>query len=238
MYRQHCLYSVKTSVILVGVFKSECVNFIAIICNQVLILEMSVLELTEQYVQLLEVKLFLMNGVLAVYSTRFLFTWFHLRYARIAFLLNALVGVIGLLYFQLEPLVDLGSVKVTKGMLEKFGRLLFLPLMTLQLYALHGYHDLLTVSVVLGPPCAYLVAAHTLSRHFLSCLMVYNSWLFLISVDSSLACNCLGLASMLVYFVLPANGLLHLLATVSAVVAANSCLHNVPTKQAFKQHLQ
>lgn len=193
---------------------------------------MSVLELTGQYLQLIDMKMFLMNSVLAVCSSRLLFTWFHLRYARIAFFLNALVGIVGFLYFQLEPVTDLGSFKMTKSMLEKFGRLLFLPLMTLQLYASHGYHDLLTISLILGPPGAYVVADHALSRYFLSSLMVYNSWLFLISVDSTLEHNVLGLASMLVYFVLPENGFLSLLATVSAVVAANSCLLNVPVKQA------
>lgn len=202
---------------------------------------MSAFELTGQYLQLIDMKMFLMNSVLAICSSRLLLTWFHLRYARIAFFLNALVGIVGFLYFQLEPLMDLGSLKVAKSMLEKFGRLLFLPLITLQLSVCHGYHDLLTIAVIMGPPCAYLVVGQTLSHFFLSSLMVYNSWLFLISVDSTLECNCLGLASMLVYFVLPENGFLYLLATVSAVVAANSCLYSAPVTQAAvasKQHLK
>lgn len=200
---------------------------------------MSALELTGEYFQLIDKKMFLMNSALAVCSLRLLITWFHLRYARIAFLLNGLVGTVGFLYFQLEPLGDLGSLKITKSVLEKFGRLLFLPLMTLQLAYSYGYHDLQTVAVIMGPPCAYLVVGQTLSHFFLSSLMVYNSWLFLISVDSTLEYNCLGLASMFVYFVLPENGFLYLLATVSAVVAANSCLYSV--KQATmdsEQHLK
>lgn len=186
---------------------------------------MSVLELVEQYIRLVDWPQFVMNTVLAACSIRLSISWFHFRYARLAFLVTGLSGVLGLLYHQLEPLTDLSSLKISKNLLQRFSRLLFLPLLTLQLYTQHGHQDVLTVCLTLGPTCVLLVTG---AGCLLDSVMVYNAWLFLISVDSTLHCSLLGLVSLLMYFVVEFNSFLYLLVNVLVVLAANSCLHNLP----------